>query len=125
MTLTQTPVELSESRPPLSRGALATRIIGIALLVVLGIWLVYSAVTKPTQFASRRGDGLNNGALYALIALGYTLVYGIIELINFAHGDLFMLATIFAAFVIVTTFGVTSLTLVGRRRPRSSRWSSP
>ena len=35
--------------------------------------------------------------MYALIALGYTMVYGIIELINFAHGDLFMLATIVAA----------------------------
>ena len=37
--------------------------------------------------------GITNGALIALIALGYTLVYGIIELINFAHGDLFMLGT--------------------------------
>lgn len=35
--------------------------------------------------------GVTNGALFALIALGYTMVYGIIELINFAHGDLFML----------------------------------
>jgi branched-chain amino acid transport system permease protein len=40
--------------------------------------------------------GLNNGALYALVALGYTLMYGIIELINFAHGDLFMLGTAFS-----------------------------
>jgi branched-chain amino acid transport system permease protein len=37
--------------------------------------------------------GLSNGALYALIALGYTLVYGIIELINFAHGDVFMIGS--------------------------------
>src|SRR5438445_9429433 len=35
--------------------------------------------------------GITNGAFIALIALGYTMVYGIIELINFAHGDLFML----------------------------------
>src|SRR6187402_2354566 len=35
--------------------------------------------------------GLTNGFLFALIALGYTMVYGIVELINFAHGDLFML----------------------------------
>src|SRR5205814_10182266 len=34
-----------------------------------------------------------SGAIYALVALGYTLVYGIIELINFAHGDVFMLGT--------------------------------
>ena len=37
--------------------------------------------------------GLSNGSLIALIAIGYTLVYGIIELINFAHGDNFMLGT--------------------------------
>jgi branched-chain amino acid transport system permease protein len=37
--------------------------------------------------------GLSNGAIWALIAIGYTLVYGIIELINFAHGDVFMLGT--------------------------------
>lgn len=40
--------------------------------------------------------GLVTGLLYALIALGYTMVYGIIELINFAHGDLFMLGSFFA-----------------------------
>ena len=38
--------------------------------------------------------GLVTGSLYALIALGYTMVYGIIELINFAHGDLFMLGVV-------------------------------
>src|ERR1700730_6001890 len=36
-------------------------------------------------------QGLSNGAIWALIAIGYTLVYGIIELINFAHGDVFMI----------------------------------
>jgi branched-chain amino acid transport system permease protein len=40
--------------------------------------------------------GLVNGSLFALIALGYTMVYGIIELINFAHGDLFMLGSFLA-----------------------------
>src|SRR5207249_7883087 len=40
--------------------------------------------------------GLANGSLIALIALGYTLVYGIIELINFAHGDVFMIGTMLA-----------------------------
>src|SRR5438105_11770296 len=37
--------------------------------------------------------GVANGAIIALVALGYTLVYGIIELINFAHGDVFMIGT--------------------------------
>src|ERR1051325_3392078 len=49
--------------------------------------------------------GLSNGMIIALIALGYTMVYGIIELINFAHGDLFMLGCFFA------------LTLVGLMGP--------
>lgn len=40
--------------------------------------------------------GLSNGLIFALVALGYTLVYGIIELINFAHGDVFMLGSMLA-----------------------------
>ena len=50
--------------------------------------------------------GLASGSLIALIALGYTLVYGIIELINFAHGEVFMMGAFFASTVIVLT-GVT------------------
>jgi branched-chain amino acid transport system permease protein len=50
--------------------------------------------------------GLSNGALIALIAIGYTLVYGIIELINFSHGDLFMLGT-FMALTVLAAFGFT------------------
>jgi len=48
--------------------------------------------------------GLSNGMIIALIALGYTMVYGIIELINFAHGDLFMLGSFFAL-TLVGAFG--------------------
>jgi len=51
--------------------------------------------------------GLATGSLVALIALGYTLVYGIIELINFAHGDVFMMGAFFAA-TLITLTGVTS-----------------
>jgi len=50
--------------------------------------------------------GLVNGSLYALIALGYTMVYGIIELINFAHGDLFMLGA-FLSLTILLGVGPT------------------
>lgn len=51
--------------------------------------------------------GLSNGMIIALIALGYTMVYGIIELINFAHGDLFMLGSFFAL-TLVSFFGLNS-----------------
>jgi branched-chain amino acid transport system permease protein len=50
--------------------------------------------------------GITNGAIYALIALGYTMVYGIIELINFAHGDIFMLGT-FMMITLMGAFGIT------------------
>ncbi len=52
-------------------------------------------------------DGLSNGAIWALIALGYTLVYGIIELINFAHGEVFMLGSLVTA---AWFWGVVGLT---------------
>lgn len=80
-----------------------------AVLILAGVawWLVSALIAKPTLFLSSAVAGLENGALFALIALGYTLVYGIIELINFAHGDLFMLGTLFSGFVITTIFGVT------------------
>jgi branched-chain amino acid transport system permease protein len=51
--------------------------------------------------------GLTTGFLYALIALGYTMVYGIVELINFAHGDLFMLGC-FLAWTIVGALAAAS-----------------
>src|SRR4051812_19804505 len=44
--------------------------------------------------------GIANGSIIALIALGYTLVYGIIELINFAHGDVFMIGTMLSLTVL-------------------------
>jgi branched-chain amino acid transport system permease protein len=57
------------------------------------------------QFLQQLIIGLSNGMIIALIALGYTMVYGIIELINFAHGDLFMLGT----FLALTILGVLGL----------------
>jgi len=49
-------------------------------------------------------NGLNSGSIYALIAIGYTMVYGIIGLINFAHGEIMMFGAYFA-FIAVTTLG--------------------
>ena len=50
--------------------------------------------------------GITTGAIYALIALGYTMVYGIIELINFAHGDIFMIGTLIS----ITIFSLLGIT---------------
>jgi branched-chain amino acid transport system permease protein len=54
-------------------------------------------------------EGISNGAIWALIAIGYTLVYGIIELINFAHGDVFTMGS-FTAASLFTTLGLTLVT---------------
>ena len=48
-------------------------------------------------------NGLNVGSIYALIAIGYTMVYGIIKLINFAHGEIMMFGAYFA-FIAATSF---------------------
>jgi branched-chain amino acid transport system permease protein len=53
-------------------------------------------------------NGLSLGGIYALIALGYTMIYGIIELINFAHGDVYTLGTFFSL-AILTLLGVTGV----------------
>jgi branched-chain amino acid transport system permease protein len=52
--------------------------------------------------------GLAVGAIYSLISLGYTMVYGIIELINFAHGDIFMIGTLVVLGMLQTVFHVTT-----------------
>lgn len=57
-----------------------------------------------SQFLQQIINGLSLGSIYALIALGYTMVYGIIKLINFAHGDIYMLGA-YVAFITTTYFG--------------------
>src|SRR4051812_11720327 len=49
--------------------------------------------------------GISNGAIWALVAIGYTLVYGIVELINFAHGEVFMIGS-FVSAAFFTTIGL-------------------
>ena len=61
----------------------------------------------PVVLLQQLINGVSRGSVYALIALGYTMVYGIIELINFAHGDVFMLGT-FAAITFLSFFGIDS-----------------
>lgn len=67
--------------------------------------IVGDIVRNPEVLIQQILVGLVNGAVIAIIALGYTLVYGIIELINFAHGDLYMLGA-FASLTAIGAFGV-------------------
>jgi branched-chain amino acid transport system permease protein len=82
----------------------------IAVLAAMPVYYGISDLANGNSLA-RLGtnlfEGLSNGAIWALIALGYTLVYGIIELINFAHGDLFMIGS----FISYGFFGTIGLSL--------------
>ncbi len=64
------------------------------LFALGGLFLIYVLIRalwqNPSVFVQQVLNGLQLGFIYALIALGYTMIYGIVKLINFAHGDVFM-----------------------------------
>ena len=64
-------------------------------------------------FCSSSINGIALGSIYGLIAIGYTMVYGIIGMINFAHGDIFMVGAFIAliAFLLLMSLGVTLIPL--------------
>jgi branched-chain amino acid transport system permease protein len=80
--------------------------IGVGFVFLLLVWLVINAVKSPTDFFNVLLIGLTTGSVYALVALGYTLVYGILQLINFAHGDVFALTGLFSSTLIARHFGL-------------------
>jgi len=100
--------------PARSRNLIAGLASKYGLYFVLIAPMVVFAVKdlSETGNLSRLGtnifEGLSNGSIWALIAVGYTLVYGIIELINFAHGETFMIGS----FISVGLWGTLGLTLV-------------
>ena len=82
----------------------------IVVLLIMPVVFAIDDITSETDNLSRLGNnlvaGVSNGAIWALVAIGYTLVYGIVELINFAHGEVFMIGSFIAA----TLFGTLGLT---------------
>jgi branched-chain amino acid transport system permease protein len=78
----------------------------IALVVTLVVLYLIMIVGAGPQAQDQYINALTIGAIYALIALGYTMVYGIIELINFAHGDVFMCGS-FVSWWLLTTLGLS------------------
>jgi branched-chain amino acid transport system permease protein len=82
-------------------------IIGIAFVVLIGLWLLRNLIDDPGQFFNVAIIGLTTGSVYALVALGYTLVYGILQLINFAHGDVFALSGLVASSIMIDVFDLT------------------
>jgi branched-chain amino acid transport system permease protein len=94
----------SASRPSVIQYILEKRLIGRLLLAILGVAvfvrLAFALAENPVLFVQQLLNGLQLGFVYALIALGYTMVYGIVRLINFAHGDVFMFGAFVSYFLI-------------------------
>src|SRR5438093_12474544 len=86
-------------------------VLGLGFVALLIAWLIVNGFKNPTDFFNVLLIGITTGAVYALVALGYTLVYGILQLINFAHGDVFALSGLFASTLIGgSIFGLTETT---------------
>jgi branched-chain amino acid transport system permease protein len=85
-------------------------VLGLVFVGLLIAWLIVNGIKNPTDFFNVFLIGLTTGSVYALVALGYTLVYGILQLINFAHGDVFALSGLFASTMIISTFNLSGAT---------------
>jgi branched-chain amino acid transport system permease protein len=100
MSATTTPARRPLTGQWLVRGRWPGRLF-LGLLLALVVWkLVDAFMAGPSVFVQQLINGLQLGFVYALIALGYTMVYGIVRLINFAHGDVFMVGAFISYFAI-------------------------
>src|SRR5262245_53335042 len=103
-------VATTAAAPVARRRNYSSLIVGVLLILVFSpliVSIITQIIARPSLFVEQLKVGLVNGAIVAIIALGYTLVYGIVELINFAHGDVFMLG----AFATLILFGLLNLSL--------------
>jgi branched-chain amino acid transport system permease protein len=102
------------------RAGLAGRILDFGLIAIVAAFLILLGIRVVDHggsfFLQILTFAVANGGIYALIALGYTMVYGIIELINFAHGDVFA----FGAFLSASLLPVFGLTEGGVFTPMSA-----
>src|SRR5262245_133121 len=88
-------------------------IVGVAFVVGIALLLLVNLVDDPAQFFNVALIGLTTGCVYALVALGYTLVYGILQLINFAHGDVFALCGLVSSSIMISLFNLNGSEAVG------------
>src|SRR5690349_20935160 len=90
-----------------------TRLLGLALVLVVLVWLVFVFVTGTPYALQQLINGVTLGMIYGLIAVGYTMVYGIIGMINFAHGDVFMVGAFLSLIALLglAMLGITAIPL--------------
>ena len=110
------------SSPSIGQRIIRGRWIGKIFLIVLAALVVLRLAQgfsqSPTLFWQQVINGLQLGFVYALIALGYTMVYGIVRLINFAHGDVFMVGA-FASYFAISRYEPAHLAAGSYPQPES------
>ncbi|MCP3873306.1 MAG: branched-chain amino acid ABC transporter permease LivH [Desulfobacteraceae bacterium] len=80
-------------------------LLGVAIAGIAGFFGIKEIIADPVYFLELVLGGLTRGSIYALIALGYTMVYGIIQLINFAHGEIYMIGAM-TALIVASVLGL-------------------
>jgi branched-chain amino acid transport system permease protein len=95
-------------RAPRPLSSYVVPVVGLTLVGLVVAWLLVNLVKDWSTFLQLTFTGFTRGSLYALVALGYTLVYGILELINFAHGDVFMIGGMIAVTLVLNVFSLQS-----------------
>jgi branched-chain amino acid transport system permease protein len=95
---------ITNSPPSLYQRIIKGRWIGRIFIYAIGLFaavgIAIKAYQSPPLFVNQIVNGLQLGFVYALIALGYTMIYGIVKLINFAHGDVFMVGAFVSYYAI-------------------------
>ena len=108
---------------PFVENLIKRRWLGKGFLIALAVLALYrigiALQANPTLFFQQVINGLQLGFVYALIALGYTMVYGIVRLINFAHGDVFMVGA-FTSYYAITRFQLHLW--LGKIAPNLPQW---
>jgi branched-chain amino acid transport system permease protein len=80
-------------------------LVAAVLLAAVAVWLAVNLIQAPGQFGSVVLIGITNGAIYGLLALGYSLVYGILQLFNFPQGDIFTFGAMVGISIAVALLG--------------------
>lgn len=75
------------------------------------LWFIYSTIRYPNEVGTSLVLGIANGTIYALIAIGFGLIYNTTKIINLAHGEIFMLGIVGSTFLLVELLEATSLSI--------------
>jgi branched-chain amino acid transport system permease protein len=106
-------------------GALALRAVIALVLVFVAVWVAYKAYGNPRTFVIVGLNGLTLAGLYFVVASGFTLIFGLMRVVNMAHGSLYMLAGFFALELQTTLTGGEATSAFGSSEAGLGDWIIP